>query len=206
MSQRIVILGSEERQIFLCLVGYLRKHQSAEIVLVIFDRPSPSLAQTLHRMGCEFQVIRHHKISSRKREDYEQELLEVVNKARPDWIILCGYSWILSPVFVRRFQWRILNIHPSLLPAFPGADAIEDAWWWGVKITGVTIHFVDEKVDNGPIILQEAYHIKNNDTQETIYDALVEIGKELFKKAINLVLTKKVCIEGRRVKVEESKW
>ncbi len=206
MRQRVVILGSEEKEILVSLVRHLKSHQSAKLVSVIFDRPCPTLAGGLRQLGYGLRIISHHKISLRKREEYERELLEEVTKTRPDWIFLCGYSWILPEVFVNRFRWRILNIHPSLLPAFPGSNAIEDAWWWGAKITGVTIHFVDESVDMGPIILQEAYYIKEEDDQKTIYDNLVEIGKKLYKKVIDRILTEKVYINGRKVTFEDSGW
>ncbi|MFX1251615.1 MAG: phosphoribosylglycinamide formyltransferase [Promethearchaeota archaeon] len=206
MRQRVVILGSEEKEILVSLVSHLKSHRLAELVSVIFDRPCPTLARSLHQLGYELQIIPYHKISCRNRDDYEQELLEEVIKTQPDWIFLCGYSWILPEIFVNRFKWRILNIHPSLLPAFPGANAIEDAWWWGVKLTGVTIHFVDESIDMGPIILQEAYYIKEEDDQQTIYDNLVKIGKRLYRKVIDQILKEKVHINGRKVAFEDSKW
>lgn len=206
MRQRVVILGSEEKEILVSLIRHLKSHQSAELVSVILDRPCPALTRSLRQLGYELQIIPHHKISFRNREDYEQELLEEVIKTQPDWIFLCGYSWILPEIFVNRFKWRILNIHPSLLPAFPGANAIEDAWWWGVKLTGVTIHFVDESIDMGPIIFQEAYYIKERDDPQAIYDKLVEIGKGLYKKVIDRILTEKVNINGRKVTFGDSKW
>jgi phosphoribosylglycinamide formyltransferase-1 len=112
---------------------------------------------------------------------------------------------LLSPVFVRRFRNRILNIHPALLPAFPGAHAIRDALAWGAKVTGVTVHLVDEQVDHGPIILQEALAIRPGETESSLLARLHQIEHRLYPKAIQLVLKGRVHVEGRRVKIAETR-
>jgi len=106
---------------------------------------------------------------------------------------------ILSPVFVRCFRHRILNVHPALLPAFPGAHAVRDALAWGAKVTGVTVHVVDEDVDHGPIILQEAVAIRRGDTAASLLSRIHRVEHRLYPKAIGLVLAGRLQINGRRV-------
>jgi len=106
---------------------------------------------------------------------------------------------ILSPVFVRRFRRRLLNIHPALLPAFPGAHAIRDALRWGAKVTGVTVHLVDEEVDHGPILLQEALAIRPDDTDATLLRRIHALEHRLYPRAIQLLLDGRVHVHGRIV-------
>ena len=106
---------------------------------------------------------------------------------------------ILSPVFVRRFRHRILNIHPALLPAFPGAHAVRDALAWGAKVTGVTVHFVDEHVDHGPIILQEAVAIRPRETEVALLARIHRVEHRLYPEAISLVLSGRTKVRGRSV-------
>lgn len=115
----------------------------------------------------------------------EEEIAKAAEAARADWIILAGYMRILSPAFVNRFAGRIINIHPSLLPAFPGAHAIDDAWAYGVKVTGVTVHKVDELVDHGVILAQKAVEISCGDTRETLEAKIHKTEHSLYKSALN---------------------
>lgn len=123
----------------------------------------------------------------------EEEMAGAVTSTGTDWIILAGYMRILSPDFVKRFAGRIINIHPSLLPSFPGAHAITDAWNYGVKVTGVTIHVVDELVDHGEILAQCAVKINGADTPETLEVKIHKIEHRLYKATL-----KKLFKEARR--------
>lgn len=115
----------------------------------------------------------------------EEEIAKAAEAARADWIILAGYMRILSPAFINRFAGRIINIHPSLLPAFPGARAIDDAWEYGVKVTGVTVHIVDELVDHGLILAQKAVEICDDDTRETLEAKIHKTEYALYKSTLN---------------------
>ena len=108
---------------------------------------------------------------------------------------------ILSPFFVRRFRGRILNIHPALLPSFPGAHAIRDAWSHGVKVTGVTVHWVDEGVDTGPILLQEAVAIRKGETLASLERRIHQVEHRLYPKAIQIVLDGRARVSGRKVRL-----
>jgi phosphoribosylglycinamide formyltransferase-1 len=123
------------------------------------------------------------------RAAFERVLIRHCEAHRARLICLAGFMRILSPVFVRRYRGRILNIHPALLPAFPGAHAIRDALAWGVKVTGVTVHLVDEQVDHGPILLQEALAIRPGEREARLATRIHRIEHRLYPRAIQLALS-----------------
>ncbi|MCM8823225.1 MAG: phosphoribosylglycinamide formyltransferase [Candidatus Omnitrophica bacterium] len=135
--------------------------------------------------------------------DFEKETVKILKEERVKLVVLAGFMRVLSPYFVNLYRKRILNIHPSLLPAFKGKSAIERAYKYGVKVTGVTVHFVDRKVDNGPIILQESLKIKDDYSLEELEENIHRIEHRLYPKAIKLVIDGKLKIKGRRVIVEK---
>ena len=133
------------------------------------------------------------------RSAFERVLIRHCKTHRIRLVCLAGFMRILSPVFVRRYRGRILNIHPALLPAFPGAHAIRDALAWGVKVTGVTVHLVDEQVDHGPIVLQEALAIKPGEREAELAERIHRIEHRLYPQAIQRLLTSGIRRHGRRV-------
>ena len=143
-----------------------RGELNAEIVCVISNRPDAPGIQRAQEWDYDAHVIDHKQFATR--EAHEEEVLRVLEKARPDYIALAGYMRLLSPAFVERYRNRILNIHPSLLPAFPGVDAQAQAIAHGVKISGCTVHFVDENLDAGPILVQRAVEVRDGDTAESL--------------------------------------
>ena len=134
------------------------------------------------------------------REDFDRVCAKEVEQAGAQWIVLAGYMRILSPWFVQRFRWRIVNIHPALLPAFPGAHAVRDALAYGVKITGVTVHLVDEGVDTGPILAQEACPVHEDDTEETLHMRLHAIEHQLYPAVLARIAREGFRLEGRRAR------
>jgi phosphoribosylglycinamide formyltransferase-1 len=126
------------------------------------------------------------------RMEQEQAVLDTVSKAAPDLVVLAGYMRIVPPEFVRAFPWRIVNLHPALLPAFPGTTSISDAVQHGVKVTGVTVHFVDEELDSGPIIAQEAVRVEEGDTAESLGVRIHAVEHELLPATIRLIAAEKV--------------
>ena len=135
------------------------------------------------------------------RADFETELLK--NLKGVDLVVLAGFMRILSPEFVRHYEGRLMNIHPSLLPAFPGAHAHRDALNYGVKVSGCTVHFVDEGTDSGPIILQAAVEVHEGDTEETLSARILEQEHIIYPKAIKLFVEGRLKIVGRQVKILE---
>jgi phosphoribosylglycinamide formyltransferase-1 len=145
-------------------------------------------------------VFRDHR--AKKREDFDAEVVEILRSHRVDLVCLAGFMRLLSPVFVRAFPGRILNVHPALLPAFPGQDAQRQAWEHGAKMSGATVHIVDEGLDSGPIVAQEAVRVLSSDTPETLAARILETEHRLYPRAVRLLLGGRCRVEGRRVIVE----
>src|SRR3989338_5101584 len=167
----------------------------ARIALLISDRPD---ALALTRASVEARYINPKAFPTRAA--YERALIRLCDEHGVRLVCLAGYMRLLTPVFVRRFRNRLLNVHPALLPAFPGASAIRDALAWGAKVTGVTVHFVDEEMDHGPIILQEAVPIRPGDTEARLLSRVHRVEHRLYPRAIGLVLAGRVRVEGRKVR------
>jgi phosphoribosylglycinamide formyltransferase-1 len=168
----------------------------AEIVCVISNRPdAPGIARA-REYGYDAHVIDHKGM---KRADHEREVLWVLEAAHPDFITLAGYMRLLSAPFIDRWRNRILNIHPSLLPSFPGVDAQAQAIAHGVKVSGCTVHFVDEHLDAGPILVQRTVEVRDDDTAETLSARILEQEHVAYVEALVKLATTAWRIEGRRV-------
>ncbi len=142
------------------------------------------------RAGIEAGAFPTVEFDSRERRD--DEMADWLVERGADLVVLAGYMQLLTAPFLERFPGRILNVHPSLLPAFPGAHAVEDALAHGVKITGATVHFVDEGIDSGPIVLQEAVEIREGDTAETLHGRIQQVEHRLLPEAVRLFLDGKL--------------
>ena len=138
------------------------------------------------------------------RESYDGALEDLLTAEVIDLVCLAGFLRILGPAIVGSFRGRILNVHPSLLPAFPGAHAPRDALAWGAKVTGVTVHVVDEEVDHGPIVLQEPVPIRDDDDADSLHARIKRVEHRVYPRAVRWWLEGRVRIEGRRVLVEGS--
>ena len=168
-----------------------------EIVLIVCDNPNAFALTRAARLGLETFVIDYKRFKSKA--ECESEITEKLKEKKVDGILLAGYMRILNPDFVKTWQWNILNIHPSLLPKYPGTHAIRDAFQAREKETGVTIHFVDEGVDTGPIILQRPVPIHPDDTLETLEARVHATEYELYPEAVRLFLSGKISVEGSKV-------
>jgi len=169
----------------------------ATIVSVISNVPeAPGLARA-RELGLSSHSIDQRAYSTRPA--HEEEVLRALAEAQPDFICLAGYMRLLSPDFVAAYQGRILNIHPSLLPSFPGLEAQKQAIEHGVKWTGCTVHFVDDTLDGGPIIAQRAIPVSDHDTEETLAHRLLSEEHQLYIEALALIVSGKYEVVGRRV-------
>jgi|SRR5215469_10748590 len=167
----------------------------ARIAIVISNQAAAGGLATAKRRGIETAVI----VSKGKaREEHDREMVAVLEQHKVDLVCLAGYMRLLSPWFVKQFPKRILNIHPSLLPAFPGLEAQQQAFAYGVKIAGCTVHFVDEELDHGPIIVQKAVPVLDGDDEHTLAERILEQEHIAYSEAINLVLNRELEIVGRR--------
>ena len=168
----------------------------AEIAVVISNRPNAPGLEEAKRRGLDARVIPSKGL---ERDQYDRMVVEVLKEKQVDLVCLAGFMRLLSAYFVSQFPNRILNIHPALLPAFPGLDAQHQALEHGVKITGCTVHFVDENLDAGPIIVQAAVPVLDEDTAETLSARILKEEHRIYSEVIQLVLSGCWRIEGRRV-------
>lgn len=168
----------------------------AAIAVVISNRPEARGLEMARRRGLPAVSIPSRGAD---REEYDRLLLAELRNHQPNLVCLAGYMRLLSAPFIREFPNRILNIHPSLLPAFPGLDAQHQAVEYGVKISGCTVHFVDEYLDAGPILLQAAVPVLNDDTAETLAARILKEEHRIYPEAIRMVLAGQYRIQGRRV-------
>jgi phosphoribosylglycinamide formyltransferase 1 len=137
------------------------------------------------------------------REEHDRQLVSLLEAEGIGLVCLAGYMRILGPAVVRRWWGRILNVHPSLLPAFPGANAVQDALAWGVRVTGCTVHLVDEEVDHGPIVAQEAVPVFDDDDEGSLHARIREVEHRLYPAAVRAVMAGRIRVDGRRVRLTE---
>ncbi|MEP7337652.1 MAG: phosphoribosylglycinamide formyltransferase [Acidobacteriota bacterium] len=168
----------------------------AEVALVVSNIETAAGLQRASEMGIQ-TFVHSHRGSTR--EEHDRAMAAELQAARVDLVCLAGYMRLLSPWFIREFEHRILNIHPSLLPAFPGLGAQQQALDYGVKFTGCTVHLVDEELDHGPIVKQSVVPVLAGDTVETLSARILAEEHKAYSEAVALMLGEKFKIEGRRV-------
>jgi phosphoribosylglycinamide formyltransferase-1 len=198
--KRIGVLVSGRGSNLQALIDAARWGELGGEVGVVVSNVEAALALQRAREAGIPAVFRDHR--GRKREDFDAEIVEVLRAHHVDLVCLAGFMRLLSPVFIRAFPERILNIHPALLPAFPGLDAQRQAWEHGAKVSGATVHLVDEGLDSGPIVAQEALCVLSSDTPETLAARILEVEHRLYPRAVRLMLEGRCRVEGRRVVVE----
>lgn len=171
----------------------------ARVALVISDRPGAPALRRAEQSGVEARYLSPKAFPTRA--EYERTLITLLDARRVRLVCLAGFMRLLSPVFVHHFRHRILNIHPALLPSFPGAHAVRDALAWGAKVTGVTVHLVDDLMDHGPILLQEPVAVAPRDTERTLLEKLHRVEHRLYPQAIGLMLAGRTRLSGRTVSI-----
>ncbi len=171
----------------------------ANLSLLVCDNPKAGAIGKAKRAKVKVTLIKREDFASIK--DFEGRIIQHLKEEDVGLIILAGFMRMLSAEFVREFNGRILNIHPALLPSFKGSKAILDAFEYGVKVTGVTVHFVDEKMDHGPIILQQAVRIEEKDTLESLEAKIHKIEHKLYPEAVRLFVEGKLRTLVRKVKI-----
>jgi phosphoribosylglycinamide formyltransferase-1 len=178
--------------------GYFSKID--EIPFVLSDNPNALGLEKAQKQGIKTFVVQKEK--KEKRASFEEKILKIVNQFSPQIIVLAGFMRIISSFFLKNYKGKIINIHPSLLPSFRGVNAQQQAFDYGVKISGCTTHFVDESLDGGPIILQSFVERKNNDTFETFKQRILKEEHKILSKTIEIVSTETYKQSERYVKVE----
>jgi phosphoribosylglycinamide formyltransferase-1 len=197
--KRLGILLSGRGSNFIAIADNIRSGKlNAEIAVVISNRAdAPGIAAARDR-GLNAQVI---PSKGRGRDEHDAEVIAALQSVNVDLVVLAGYMRLLSPKFIHAFSHRILNIHPSLLPAFPGLDAQRQALEYGVKVTGCTVHFVDEHLDHGPIIIQKTVLVLEDDTVDTLSARILQQEHVAYSEAIAKVIAGDCEIKGRCVSI-----
>lgn len=176
---------------------------NARIALVISNKRDAVALERARKHGLPgvFLDPKPYAGQPNSREAYDQAMLDLLRKADVELVLLAGYMKIVTQVLIDAYRNRMMNIHPSLLPAFPGLDAQKQAWDWGVKIAGCTVHFVTEGVDEGPIIMQAAVPVREGDTPETLAARILEEEHKIYPNAVRLFAEGRLQVDGRRVKI-----
>ena len=172
--------------------------------VVISNKPNAKGLAIAKKMGVQIEIVDSSKYKG-KRLQYDKKIISTLKKYKVTpsngLVCLAGFMRIISPYFIKEYKNKILNIHPALLPAFPGLDAQKQAIEFGSKFSGCTVHFVDGGVDTGPIIIQEVVKISNNDTEKSLSKKILVKEHEIYPKAVELFAKKKISIKGRKVKI-----
>lgn len=196
----IAVFCSGNGSNFQAIVNSIKQEKiPAKVALMVCDNPSAFALERAKKEGIKTALIERKNFSSKA--EFEGEIIKNLEKEDVQLICLAGFMRIVTAAFVRRYRHKILNIHPALLPSFKGTQGIKDALDYGVKVTGVTVHFVDEEMDHGPIVLQRSVEIKDDDTPESLAKRIHALEHQLYPQAIKLFAEGKLKIEGRKVRI-----
>ncbi|NLC07588.1 MAG: phosphoribosylglycinamide formyltransferase [Syntrophomonadaceae bacterium] len=199
---RLAVLASGRGSNLQAIIDSIKNSTlAAKVVVVISDNPEALALERARQEG--IPAVSLPPAEYRTKDEYEQRLVEVCEDSQADLVVLAGYMRMLGRTFLKRFPNRVVNIHPSLLPSFPGLHAQRQAIEYGVRFSGCTVHFVDEGMDTGPIILQAVVPVHSNDTEETLAERILVQEHQLYPQALNLIARGQIQIEGRRVRLKE---
>jgi phosphoribosylglycinamide formyltransferase-1 len=173
----------------------------AKVVLLVCDNKDAYAIERARKAGIEVYIQEPGGFGSR--EAYDRAVIEKLREKEVDLVVLAGFMRLMSKHFCREYKERVLNIHPALLPAFKGTHGVKDALEYGVKVTGPTVHFVDEKLDHGPIILQDTVPVSDDDTVDTLHKKVHEKEYGIYPKAVKLFVEGRLDIEGRKVRIKD---
>ena len=199
-KKNIAILASGNGTNFQALAKAIKKQKlKARIKLLVTDKRNSFVRKRAKNLDIKDVFVNPKEFKSDL--EFDKSIVKILKKEKIDLVILAGYMKIISPFFVKSFSNKILNIHPAILPAFKGTRSISRAFKYGCKVTGVTVHLIDEKVDHGPIILQETVEIKKGMSREKLEKKIHKLEHKLYPQALKLILDKKVKVSGRDVKI-----
>lgn len=200
MAYRVGVLASGRGTDFQSLVDAVERGElGVDLALLVCNNRDAPVLQRAEAHGVPWVHIDHR---GRSREGFERELVKALREAAVDLVVFAGFMRVVTSTFLDAFRNRVINIHPSLLPAFPGPHAQRDALEWGVRVTGCTVHFVDETVDGGPIIFQRAVPVRPGDTEETLAARILEEEHRVLPYVVRLLSEGRVRVEGRRVHLD----
>jgi phosphoribosylglycinamide formyltransferase-1 len=200
MKKIAVLVSGRGSNLQALIDAQLRDELGGEIAVVFSNVAAAAGLERARAAGIPTACLDHRGCP---REEFDAQVVALLRQHGVELVCLAGYMRLLSPVFVRAFPQRILNVHPALLPAFPGKDAQRQALEHGVKVSGATVHLVDEGLDSGPIVGQEPVAVLSTDTAESLSARILEVEHRLYPRAVRLLLAGRCRVEGRRVIVEE---
>ena len=196
----IAVFASGQGTNFSAIARAIKKEKiKANLSLLVCDNPKAKVLGKAKRAGVKVVLVERKDFAAKR--DFENKIIGHLREEKIDLIVLAGFMRILSPQFVQEYKGRIINIHPALLPSFKGREAIKDAFDSGVKLTGVSVHFVDEETDHGPVILQAAVKVEEGDSLAILAAKIHKIEHKLYPQAIRLFVEDKLRIEGRKVRI-----
>ncbi len=199
-TARLAVLLSGRGSNLVAIADACRRGEvPAEIVLVLSNKADAAGLERARERGIPARVVPAKGLS---REEHERQLIAALEKAQVEWVCLAGYMRLLTPLFIERFFPRIVNVHPALLPSFPGVEAQRQAWEYGVKVAGCTVHLVDAGCDTGPIVLQRTVEVGEDDTPETLSARILEQEHIAYPTALRRLLTRPWRLDGRRLVFE----
>ena len=200
IKKRIAVFASGFGSNLQALIDFSKsKDISGEIVLVFSNNKDAFALKRAKKSNIKAVFMNPKKYGSRRQ--FDLKVMKLMKEEKIDLIVLAGYMFLLSPEFVSEFKNKILNIHPALLPSFKGTHGIKDAYEYGVKVTGVTVHFVDKDLDSGPIILQEAIDIDPRDSMEELEEKIHKVEHRIYPLAVKYFCEDILVIKGRKVKI-----
>ena len=207
MTLQIGVLASGRGSNFQALINSLDTGEiDAEIAVLVVNRRDARAVERAERHGIPWVYVDHR---NRAREDFEKEVMDVLDSKNVELVVLAGFMRILTPFFVKHYEGRLINVHPALLPSFPGTQAQRDALEYGVRITGCTVHFVTTDVDNGPIIIQRCVPVHGDDTESSLSMKILREEHKALPEAVHLYAQGLLEIHGKRVNIldpEEGTW
>jgi phosphoribosylglycinamide formyltransferase-1 len=207
ISRRLGVLASGRGSNLQAIIDAVEaKTLDATIAVVVSNKRDSMALERAQRHGIKGIFLDPKSVAgeSDPRKSYDQKILEVLKDHDVQLVLLAGYMKIVTSVLIDAYQWRMMNIHPSLLPSFPGLNAQTQALEAGVKVSGCSVHFVTEGVDEGPIILQASVPVEEDDTSETLSARILEKEHQLFPQAVQLFADGRLCVEGRKAKILET--
>lgn len=198
-SFRLAVLGSGKGSNFAAIAdGCAKGTIPAEVAVVVSDVADAGILAQARQRGLRAEFIAPGKFRTKLDEDAETRLVELLTSSRISLVVLAGFMRILKGEFLRAFAGRVINIHPALLPAFPGLEAWKQALDYGVKVTGCTVHFVDQGIDTGPIIAQETVPVLDGDTYEKLHARIQEAEHRLYPRVVAALAARKIAVKGRQ--------
>jgi phosphoribosylglycinamide formyltransferase 1 len=196
---RLGVLGSGKGSNFVSVArACAERRVSAQVVLVLSDVPGAGILDRAREWGVPGHYLEPGPYRTKLGEEAERAYVEALREAGVEWVLLAGFMRVLKAGMLRAFAGRVMNIHPSLLPSFPGLEAWRQAWEYGVKLTGCTVHWVDEGIDTGPILVQKGVPVLDSDTPATLHARIQEAEREAYPEALARVLSGGMRVQGRR--------